>query len=89
MSLLVLVTGLGLAAYTTYWLLYEIFFNPLRKIPGPFLARFTILWEVWTLYQGSYLQDLLKLHEKHGMILSAYRSQCAVRHGLLTDNSYR
>jgi hypothetical protein len=33
--------ALGLVKY-----IYQILSSPLRKIPGPFLARFTRLWEV-------------------------------------------
>lgn len=53
-----------------YWvlpLLYSLLFSPLRKVPGPFLARVTRLWEFHSLWKGHSNLDFIRLHEKYGV----------------------
>jgi hypothetical protein len=59
------ILALSLAAY----IIYQRFFHPLAKYPGPFLASLTDVWQAhqfMTLQQPYYLT---KLHEKHGPIV--------------------
>ncbi|KAF5264218.1 hypothetical protein FOXYS1_5004 [Fusarium oxysporum] len=44
---------------------YALFLDPLRDVPGPFLARFTRLWELREALSGTIVQTLLNLHKKH------------------------
>lgn len=43
-------------------------FDPLRVIPGPFLARFTRLWYLFDTLKGSTHETMYMLHQKYGMI---------------------
>ncbi|KAK0639669.1 cytochrome P450 [Cercophora newfieldiana] len=45
------------------------FSNPLRKYPGPFLARFTNLWRLYHVNQGSFHLVVDDLHKKYGPIV--------------------
>lgn len=42
------------------------FADPLRKIPGPFIARFTRLWELRRVLEGHFERTNLELHGKYG-----------------------
>jgi hypothetical protein len=53
--------ALGLVKY-----IYQTLSSPLRKIPGPFLARFTRLWEVQAVRGHDNPTFNIKLHEKYG-----------------------
>ncbi|CAD6443462.1 0c9fd5bc-d3f3-4ba2-8127-3c0015f70ac3 [Sclerotinia trifoliorum] len=43
--------------------------DPLRHIPGPFLARFTRAWYCWEIYKGSYQVTNQQLHSRYGPIV--------------------
>ena len=43
--------------------------DPLRDIPGPFLARFTRLWYFFAIYKGSFEKTNIELHRKYGPIV--------------------
>ncbi|KAK5042882.1 hypothetical protein LTR84_012415 [Exophiala bonariae] len=49
--------------------IYVWFFSPLCHIPGPFLARFTRLWEFWMIAKGDSHQRWVELHEKYGPVV--------------------
>lgn len=40
--------------------------DPLRSIPGPFLARFSRLWYLGAVHKGDFEKQNIKLHRKHG-----------------------
>ncbi|KAK5462864.1 hypothetical protein LTS15_002576 [Exophiala xenobiotica] len=40
--------------------------SPLRRIPGPFLARFTRLWQFVEIGRGQFEKTNLELHDKYG-----------------------
>tara|TARA_R110002060_G_scaffold24251_4_gene32946 strand:- start:943 stop:1272 length:330 start_codon:yes stop_codon:yes gene_type:complete len=44
-------------------------FDPLRAVPGPFLARFTRLWYLYKIYQGHFEKVNIKLHERYGPVV--------------------
>ncbi|KAH6646632.1 hypothetical protein BKA67DRAFT_580122 [Truncatella angustata] len=52
-------------AYSIGYPVYTLFFYPLKKVPEPFLARYTRLWELWTVAWGNYNLELTQLHEKY------------------------
>ena len=56
------------AALTLYFLL-QFILDPLRDVPGPFLARFTRLWYFIELYKGSFELTNIELHKKYGPIV--------------------
>lgn len=41
-------------------------FSPLRKVSGPFAARFTDLWYFLRVRNGKFHLDNIELHKKHG-----------------------
>lgn len=56
------------AAFILYFLL-QFILDPLRDIPGPFLARFTRLWYFIEIYKGSFQLTEIDLHNKYGSIV--------------------
>jgi cytochrome P450 len=51
-------------------ILYNLFFDPLRDIPGPFWARLSRLWELKMAFSGRMHETLVELHQTHGMFPS-------------------
>jgi hypothetical protein len=43
--------------------------SPLKKLPGPFLARFSDIWRLWNHYSQRHIETQRQLHEKHGNIV--------------------
>lgn len=48
---------------------YNLFFHPYSKYPGPFWAKVTPLYSVWHAYIGDLHIDVLRCHERYGMLL--------------------
>lgn len=46
--------------------------SPLRSVPGPFLARFTRLWEFRAVYKHDFATYNIELHKNYG----AYTRSC-------------
>ena len=61
----------GLLLGTVIRALYRAGTSPLKNIPGPFLARFSRLWELGCAIRGNLHTKTIQLHEKHGMDLSS------------------
>ncbi|QSZ36124.1 hypothetical protein DSL72_007249 [Monilinia vaccinii-corymbosi] len=55
----------GLIISTSYFL-WSYFNSPLKRIPGPFLAKFTNLWRLWDVYGGRAELTHQLLHQKYG-----------------------
>jgi len=51
------------------YLFLQVLLDPLRHIPGPFLARFTRLWYFVEIYKGSFERTNIELHKKYGPIV--------------------
>ena len=49
--------------------LQQYLFDPLRSIPGPFLARFSRLWYFLEIYKGSFEETNIELHRRYGPIV--------------------
>ncbi|KAI1060322.1 hypothetical protein LB506_011241 [Fusarium annulatum] len=61
-----------IAILITAWLLYHVVTavcDPLRSLPGPFMARFTRLWLFRQYCGGNYVWTNIELHKKHGPIV--------------------
>ncbi|KAB5545499.1 cytochrome P450 oxidoreductase [Coniochaeta sp. 2T2.1] len=58
----------AVAAYVTYACLAALF-SPLRKVPGPFLARFTKLWKLREIYRGHFEKTNIELHARYGPVV--------------------
>jgi hypothetical protein len=53
------------------WLIYQSFVllrDPLRSVPGPFLARFTRLWYLRKVWRGDFEKTNIALHKKYGSV---------------------
>lgn len=48
---------------------YRIWFHPLAHIPGPFVARFTHMWQTVKSFQGTWYDDILSVHKKYGPVV--------------------
>ncbi|KAI5360640.1 putative cytochrome P450 [Septoria linicola] len=48
---------------------YRIWLHPLRKIPGPLLARATELWRTSKYARGNWHDDILDLHRQYGPVV--------------------
>ncbi|KAL6150794.1 hypothetical protein ACJQWK_00361 [Exserohilum turcicum] len=55
--------------YVVVWLTYTLLLTRQRKIPGPFLAKITGLWEVKKVFDGDIHKTMIKLHERYGPIV--------------------
>jgi hypothetical protein len=51
--------------------------SPLRDLPGPPLARFTRLWELYYNWQGQLEHVMIDLHKHYGMLScpNTYKAQ--------------
>jgi hypothetical protein len=66
LAIVTLIAGL---IYTSCLVIYRLFFSPIAKFPGPWLAAVTHYYEFyynWWL-QGKYIYKIEELHEKYGM----------------------
>lgn len=50
----------------TLWIYFT---SPLRKVPGPFLARITNLWRLFDVYYGSAHLTQKYLHDMYGPVV--------------------
>lgn len=62
---------LGLAAisgllYTVCLVVYRLFFHPLAKYPGPFLAKLTDAYMLYYAWRGDRHLEFWRMHEKYG-----------------------
>jgi hypothetical protein len=55
-----------IAFYLVKWA-FDLVRDPLRDIPGPFLARFTRLWLLRQYVKGDFQKTNLQLHDQCGM----------------------
>jgi hypothetical protein len=62
-SLVVLLGALVFARY-----IIRALASPLRDLPGPPLARFTRLWELYNNWQGQLEHVMIDLHKRHGTL---------------------
>ncbi|RAQ59864.1 hypothetical protein AFCA_011456 [Aspergillus flavus] len=61
-----------IVVYSLFYLavgLYNLYFHPLARYPGPLLGRASSLWYARSLARGTVAQDTLKLHEKYGDVV--------------------
>lgn len=56
----------------SYWFLeavYNLYFHPLRNVPGPFLAKLGQSWRNHKYVRGTWHDDILDLHAKYGDVV--------------------
>ena len=59
----------SLFCYFAVYVIYQRFFHPLAKYPGPFIACLTDLWQVHQFMTLKQPYHLTELHKKHGSIV--------------------
>jgi hypothetical protein len=60
------VAGLGFLLYLSCNLIYNVYFHPYAKYPGPFLARFTDLYAGYHAWKGDIHLDMWRCHQVYG-----------------------
>ena len=59
--------SLQVILYRVYIVIYNLFFHPLRKVPGPTLYAISNFPMAWRLsVRGKFWHDLVEMHEKYG-----------------------
>ncbi|KAH7070196.1 pisatin demethylase [Paraphoma chrysanthemicola] len=61
--------SLVLVAYLVLKALVQALLSPLRRVPGPFLTRFTRLYELYTIHKHDFATYNIHLHEQYGPIV--------------------
>ncbi|KAI1850330.1 hypothetical protein JX266_004188 [Neoarthrinium moseri] len=73
--------ALGIATVTfvyTFWrCIYNIYFHPLARFPGPFLAKISPIYSIWGLFRGRWPFDVHQLHLKYGPVLRLMPNELA------------
>ena len=60
---------LWLLLVTVIYVIYQRYFHPLARVPGPFLASLTPLWQVQQSRNGKLHQTMIALHQKYGKLV--------------------
>lgn len=55
-----------LVSWYTFSACYVAGFSSLRHLPGPFIARFSRIWEFYRAIRGDFHWQTLDLHERYG-----------------------
>ncbi|KAJ4171486.1 hypothetical protein NW754_013254 [Fusarium falciforme] len=66
---LIKILAVSNVSYLILWLVHALFLSNLRKIPGPFLAKLTGLWEVKKVVTGNIHGIMIDLHKIYGPIV--------------------
>jgi len=60
------------------YVIYQRFFHPLAKVPGPYWASITRLWMVKHSIDGDMHRTMIALHEKHGSLVRTGPNEVSV-----------
>ncbi|CAK7201377.1 hypothetical protein SEUCBS139899_004081 [Sporothrix eucalyptigena] len=75
------VAGLALLAvgslYTLWTIIYNLYFHPLARFPGPFLAKISPIYSIYGLFRGRWPFDVHQLHLKYGPVLRLMPNELA------------
>ena len=52
--------------------------DPLRSIPGPFIARFSRLWMVWHSWNGTMHRTMIECHARYGKLVRTGPNEVSV-----------
>lgn len=61
--------AVSVLVFVIFRALYSIFLHPLRKVPGPRLAKITELWRTNRYFKGYWHRDILDLHRQYGPVV--------------------
>jgi hypothetical protein len=68
LGLLVKAIGLGAIIIVSQYI-FAYLQSPLKKIPGPFLAKFSNIWRFLNHYGQTHIETQRALHKKHGDVV--------------------
>ncbi|VBB78439.1 Putative cytochrome P450 pisatin demethylase-like [Podospora comata] len=71
---------LSLVGYFLLRAIYNLYFHPLKDIPGPKSWSATRLPYIWALLRGTFVHDIQKLHRKYGPILRIAPNELTFTH---------
>jgi hypothetical protein len=69
-------------------LFYRAYMHPLRKVPGPPLARVTELWRTKKYFQGRWHEDILQLHRQYGPVVRISPNEVSIVSPDLVKTAY-
>lgn len=64
-----LAAGVCLALWVASYVVYQVYFHPLARFPGPFLASVTDLWQVYQFLTLRQPYNLTELHAEYGQFV--------------------
>ncbi|KAG5947962.1 hypothetical protein E4U53_006355 [Claviceps sorghi] len=59
----------AIALYASGLIVYRVFFHPLAKYPGPFLAKITDAFQLYHAYKGDRHLEFWRMHQKYGKVV--------------------
>lgn len=65
-ALYVAIVPVGYLIIKLFQRIHASLFGPLRNVPGPWLARYTKLWELSAVWRGDIEKQNIELHKHHG-----------------------
>ncbi|MCJ1321857.1 hypothetical protein MMC15_007202 [Xylographa vitiligo] len=68
----------SLSIFIVLTIIRRIYFSPISDIPGPFVARFSILWQLWVTATGQLGPAIVALHKKHGKFVRIAYNEVSV-----------
>lgn len=68
MALIPLLTATSCVGAIIFVTLYAIEYtrSPLKRLPGPFFAKFSDIWRLWIHYKQTHIETQIKLHARYG-----------------------
>ncbi|KAI8962810.1 cytochrome P450 [Daldinia sp. FL1419] len=57
------------STYVVGFVIYRLFFHPLAKYPGPFIAKITDAYQLYHAWRGDRHLEFWRLHEKYGKVV--------------------
>jgi benzoate 4-monooxygenase len=59
----------GIVTFGLIYVVYQRFFSPLARVPGPFWASLTPFWKLTSFKRGDFHETILTLHRRYGPIV--------------------
>jgi hypothetical protein len=66
---MIAIISMCLSLFIIVYIVYQRWFHPLAKFPGPFLASLTDLWQVFEMLSLKQPYNLTDLHERYGQFV--------------------
>ncbi|KAF4233376.1 hypothetical protein CNMCM6457_004534 [Aspergillus fumigatiaffinis] len=80
---------IGITAILAISVIYDRYFHPLAKFPGPVIAATSPLWAMHARYSGRLLPKLRALHEKYGPVVRISPTELSFASPKARDDIYK